>query len=132
MNSLGEYEEYHQETTERDEAAPSSVPSSHINSSSYSSASKNMVKKVRNREESKELTETSDSEQQVYLRRGSDSFVAPKKNSSSVMSSSKESVGFLKDFNRIVELIKYKSLEKLRDELMKADDDIYGPIDMAK
>lgn len=52
--------------------------------------------------------------------------------SSSIISSSKSSVGFLKDFYQFVELIKFRSTQKLKEELINASTDVYGPIDMTK
>lgn len=75
---------------------------------------------------------TLDSNHGSFLVRPENSRQIPNSKSSSLVSSSKTSVGFLKDFYfQLVELIKYRSNERLKQEL-KNNDDVYGPVDMSK
>ena len=56
----------------------------------------------------------------------------PHERTSSIESSSKTSVGFLNDFYfHMVELIKYRNVDKLKQELLN-NDDVYGPIDLSQ
>lgn len=107
---------------------------SDLDGSFYSMNSKEMLDHCRyyEKEESKEMKETPESEQEAFVIRPDDDRQFDNKNSSSIISTSKSSVGFIKDYYRIVELIKYRNLDKLKDELLKADSDVYGPIDMGK
>lgn len=67
-----------------------------------------------------------------FLIRPEHSRNLPQEKSSSLISSSRTSVGFLKDFYfQLVELIKYRNLEKLKHELTE-NDDVYEPVDMTK
>ena len=84
------------------------------------------------KEDSKSIRDTPESEQDAFVVRPDEDIELQNNKSSSIISTSKSSVGFIKDFYRLVELIKYRTLDKLREELMKADSDVYGPIDMAK
>jgi len=55
----------------------------------------------------------------------------PQEKSSSILSS-KTSVGFLNEFySQIVDHIKYRNLDKLKQELLN-NDDIFGPLDISK
>jgi palmitoyltransferase ZDHHC13/17 len=75
---------------------------------------------------------TSDSNHGSFLVRPENSRQIPNSKSSSLVSSSKTSVGFLKDsYFQLVELIKYRSNQRLKQELMH-NDDVYGPVDMSK
>jgi len=74
-------------------------------------------------------TDTPDSSHESLVRPNA-SRNLPEGKSSSLVSSSKSSVGFLTElYYQIVELIKYRSVDRLRQELYK-NDNIYGPIDM--
>eukprot|EP00344_Euplotes_crassus_P001702 CAMPEP_0197000008 /NCGR_PEP_ID=MMETSP1380-20130617/5064_1 /TAXON_ID=5936 /ORGANISM="Euplotes crassus, Strain CT5" /LENGTH=87 /DNA_ID=CAMNT_0042417151 /DNA_START=271 /DNA_END=534 /DNA_ORIENTATION=+ len=56
----------------------------------------------------------------------------PQEKSSSLTSSSKTSLGFLNDFySNVVDLIKYRNLDKLEAQL-EQNDDVFGPIDITK
>lgn len=75
-------------------------------------------------------SDTPESSHESFLIQPDASKNLPEGKSSSLISSSKTSVGFLKEFYfQLVELIKYRSFDKLRQELLN-NDDVYGPIDM--
>ena len=107
---------------------------SDLDGSFYSMNSKAMLDewKYIEREESKAMNDTPESEQDAFVIRPDEDRGLDNNKSSSIISTSKSSVGFIKDFYRIVELIKYRSLDKLREELLKADSEVYGAIDMGK
>lgn len=56
----------------------------------------------------------------------------PNEKTSSSNSSSKTTLGFLNEFcSNVVDLIKYRNMDKLEQQLMKHDD-VYGPLDSTK
>jgi hypothetical protein len=83
-----------------------------------------------NHDQNNSPSDTPESSHESFLIHPDASKNLPEGKSSSLISSSKTSVGFLKElYFQLVELIKYRSIDKLRQELLN-NDDVYGPIDM--